>query len=210
MAVIAGVIGHTIVKGSPMAQRKSSRSSGAKSGRGRARGRSGGKTGGRSGSQVKDALALLRADHDMVAELVEKYERGKKRADNDKKEQMAQQICQELTIHAQIEEEIFYPALREASEEAEEALAEAEVEHGAVKKLVEEIEGSSPDSELFDAQITVLGEYVKHHVKEEQSELFRMAREADIDLKALGRELAARKAELKGEEIEEEEEEEAA
>jgi hemerythrin superfamily protein len=205
MAVIAGGDRgcHTIVKGNPMAQKKTSR---AKANRGRGRAKSGRK----SGSQMKDALALLRADHETVSELVEKYERGKNRADSDKKEQMAQQICQELTIHAQIEEEIFYPALREASEEAEEALAEAEVEHGSVKKLIEEIEGSSPESELFDAQIKVLGEYVKHHVKEEQSVLFPMARDSDLDLKELGRELAARKAELKGEEIEEEEEEEAA
>jgi hemerythrin superfamily protein len=191
-----------------MAKRKSSHSSRAKSSRGRSRGGRKGRS--QSGSQMKDALALLRADHEMVSELVEKYERGKNRADSDKKEKMAQQICEELTIHAQIEEEIFYPAVREASEEAEEALADAEVEHGALKKLIEEIEGSSPDSELFDAQIKVLGEYVKLHVKEEQSEIFRMAREADIDLKELGRELAARKAELKGEEIEEGEEEEAA
>jgi hemerythrin superfamily protein len=186
-----------------MARKKSSRSSGAKSKS--ARGKSG--RGARKSSQMKDAIALLRADHDEVSELVEKYERGKNRMDGDRKEEMAQQICEELTIHAQIEEEIFYPALREASEEAEDALAEAEVEHGSVKKLIEEIEGSSPDSELFDAQIKVLGEYVKHHVKEEQSEIFRMARESDLDLKELGRELAARKAELKGEEMEEEEEE---
>jgi hemerythrin superfamily protein len=189
-----------------MAQRKSARSSRAKSSRATSRGRGGRKSRSQSGAH-KDALALLRADHEMVAELVDKYQRGKNRADSDKKEQLAQRICEELTIHAQIEEEIFYPAVREASEEAESALAEAEVEHGSLKKLIEEIEGSSPDSELFDAQITVLGEYVKHHVKEEQTEIFRMAREADIDLKELGRELAARKAELKGEELEEEEEE---
>ncbi|HTI85281.1 MAG TPA: hemerythrin domain-containing protein [Alphaproteobacteria bacterium] len=193
-----------------MAQRKSSRSSRSKSSRSKSRGRSGRKSRSQGTSQPKDALALLRADHEMVSELVDKYERGKNRADNDKKERLAQQICEELTIHAQIEEEIFYPAVREANEEAEDALADAEVEHGSIKKLIEEIEGSSPDSELFDAQIKVLGEYVKHHVKEEQTEIFRMAREADIDLKDLGHELAARKAELKGEEWEEEEEEEAA
>ena len=191
-----------------MAQKKSSRS---KSSRGKAsRSKSSSRSSSKSGSRMKDALALLRADHEMVSELVEKYERGKNRADSDKKEELAQQICEELTIHAQIEEEIFYPALREASEEAEEALAEAEVEHGSVKKLIEEIEGASPDSELFDAQIKVLGEYVKHHVKEEQNEIFPMARESDLDLKELGQQLAARKAELKGEEMEEEEDEEEA
>jgi hemerythrin-like domain-containing protein len=187
-----------------MAQRKSSRSSSSRKSNKSSRGKSGRK------SAPKDALALLRADHEMVSELVEKYERGKNRNDSDKKEELAQQICEELTIHAQIEEEIFYPALREASEEAEDALAEAEVEHGSVKQLIEDIEGSSPDSELFDAQIKVLGEYVKHHVKEEQNEIFPMARESDIDLKELGQQLAARKAELKGEEMEEEEDEEEA
>ncbi|MGE5538145.1 MAG: hemerythrin domain-containing protein [Gemmatimonas sp.] len=190
-----------------MAQKKSSRSKSSRGKGGRGSSRSKGR---KSGSQMKDALALLKADHEAVSELVEKYERGKNRMDSDKKEEMAQQICEELTIHAQIEEELFYPALREASEEAEDALAEAEVEHDSVKKLIEEIEGSSPDSELFDAQIKVLGEYVKHHVKEEQTEIFRMAREADLDLKELGQELAARKAELKGEEMEEEEDEEEA
>jgi hemerythrin superfamily protein len=189
-----------------MAQRKSSRSSSSRAKSGRSKG----KRGRKSGSQMKDALALLRADHEMASELVDKYERGKNRMDSDKKEELAQQICEALTIHAQIEEEIFYPAVREASDEAEEALAEAEVEHDSLKKLIEEIEGGSPDSELFDAQIKVLGEYVKHHVKEEQTEIFRMAREADIDLKELAHQLAARKAELKGEEMEEEEDEEEA
>jgi hemerythrin superfamily protein len=161
------------------------------------------KSGSRSKSakkgQFRDALALLKADHEKVSELVEKYEKSKERMDNDRKSALAHQICEELTVHSQIEEEIFYPALREASEEAEDALNEAAVEHASIKNLVEQVMDDSPDSEEFDAKVKVIGEYVKHHVKEEQGELFPMAREADIDLKELGRELASRKAELKGE-----------
>ena len=78
-------------------------------------------------------------------------------------------------------------------------MAEAAVEHASIKNLVEQVMDDSPGSEEFDAKVKVIGEYVKHHVKEEQGELFPMARETDIDLKELGRELAARKAELKGE-----------
>jgi hemerythrin superfamily protein len=160
--------------------------------------------------QFKDALALLKADHEAVNELVEKYEKGKDRLDDEKKSELAHKICEELTIHARIEEEIFYPALREASDEAEDALNEAAVEHASIKSLVEQIHDDSPESEEFDAKIKVIGEYVKHHVKEEQGKIFPMAREADLDLKELGEQLAARKAELKGEMGESGEEEAAA
>lgn len=157
------------------------------------------KSGAKGKKQFRDALALLKADHEAVSELVEKYEKGKERMDEEKKSELAHKICEELTIHARIEEEIFYPALRDASDEAEEALNEASVEHASIKHLVEEVQDDSPDSEEFDAKVKVIGEYVKHHVKEEQNEIFPMAREADIDLKELGEQLAARKAELKGE-----------
>ena len=168
------------------------------------------KSGSKGKKQFRDALALLKADHEAVSELVDKYEKGKERMEDEKKSELAHKICEELTIHARIEEEIFYPALREASEEAEGALNEAAVEHASIKNLVEQIQDDSPESEEFDAKITVIGEYVKHHVKEEQGEIFPMAREAELDLKELGEQLAARKAELKGELGESGEEEAAA
>jgi len=152
----------------------------------------------RKGGQPKDALAVLRADHDAVTELVEKYERGKSRMDADKKERLGRAICEGLKIHAQIEEEIFYPAIREHSEAAEDVLAEAEVEHGTVKELIAKLESASPDNELYDATVKVIGEYVKHHVKEEYSAIFPLARNSDLNLKELGRQLMERKAELKG------------
>ena len=168
------------------------------------------KSGSKGKKQFRDALALLKADHEAVSELVDKYEKGKERMEDEKKSELAHKICEELTIHARIEEEIFYPALREASEEAEGALNEAAVEHASIKNLVKQIQDDSPESEEFDAKITVIGEYVKHHVKEEQGEIFPMAREAELDLKELGEQLAARKAELKGELGESGEEEAAA
>jgi hemerythrin superfamily protein len=148
-------------------------------------------------TRTQDAIQLLRADHAEVSEMFEKYENG--RMPKDRKAALAQKICQALTVHSQIEEEIFYPACREASKKLEDLLDEAEVEHDSVKKLIAEVEGGSPDDELFDARVKVIAEYVKHHVKEEQNELFPKVKETDLDLKELGARLAARKEELMGE-----------
>jgi hypothetical protein len=150
----------------------------------------------RSASKKKsvpsNALALLQADHREVQDLFDKFE--KTRSD-ERKAALAEQICNELTIHAQIEEEIFYPAAREAIRDKD-LLEEATVEHQSAKDLIAQIEGSSPGEELFDAKVKVLGEYVKHHVKEEQGELFAQVRKTKLDLKALGEQLMARKQEL--------------
>jgi hemerythrin superfamily protein len=141
---------------------------------------------------ANDAIALLKADHKEVAEMLEKFEtvcstKGK----------LAQQICQALTVHAEIEEEIFYPAAREAlGDEGKDLLDEAKVEHNSLKELIGQIEGSSPEDDLFDAHVKVLGEYVKHHVKEEEGELFPKLRKSDMDLADVGAQLAARKKEL--------------
>jgi hemerythrin-like domain-containing protein len=148
-----------------------------------------------------DALKLLKADHKEVSEMVEKYENG--RLSKDRKVATAKQICMALTVHAQIEEEIFYPAAREAVRSGEDLLDEAEVEHGSIKELIAAIENASPDNdELFDARVKVLGEYVKHHVKEEENELFPKIRKSDMDLDEIGAQLMARKEalmrELKG------------
>jgi hemerythrin superfamily protein len=144
----------------------------------------------------QDAIKLLKADHREVSDLLEEFES----ADHAEKARIAQQICTALTVHAQIEEEILYPEAREAlDEEDRELVNEADVEHASIKQLVAEVEGSGPEDEHFDARVTVIGEYVKHHVKEEEKELFPKLRETELDLDELGARLAARKAELMGE-----------
>ena len=146
----------------------------------------------RSTRQPSDALALLRADHQMVQGLFDQFEKTRS---EDRKSALAEQICNELTIHAQIEEEIFYPAAREAIRD-EDLLDEAKVEHDSAKTLIEQIQGEGPQGELFEAKVKVLGEYVKHHVKEEQNELFAQVRKTKLDLKELGERLQQRKTEL--------------
>jgi hemerythrin superfamily protein len=136
-----------------------------------------------------DAIALLKDDHQRVRTLFERFERTRGEA---QKQKLAEQICDELKVHAKIEEEIFYPAAREAIGD-EDLMNEAEVEHGAAKQLIAQIEATSPSDEKFDALVTVLGEYVMHHVKEEEREMFKQARRAGMDLAALGEQLAERK-----------------
>jgi len=149
----------------------------------------------RARASKDDAIKLLKADHKEVADMVEKFDNG--RLSKDRKVATAKRICMALTVHAQIEEEIFYPAAREAVRSGEDLLDEAEVEHGSIKELVSAIENASPDDdELFDARVKVLGEYVKHHVKEEENGLFPKIRKSDMDLEQVGAQLMARKEEL--------------
>jgi hypothetical protein len=144
----------------------------------------------------RDAIALLKADHRQVEEWFEQFE--KTRSD-ERKQQLATQICKALEVHAKIEEEIFYPAFLEATEE-EDLHHEAAIEHAGAKKLIAEIEGSGPDDEYYDARVTVLSEMIKHHVKEEEQRdgMFAKARQSEMDLEQLGEQLAARKAQLEG------------
>ena len=107
---------------------------------------------------------------------------------------LAARICAALKVHTQVEEEIFYPACR--GEIEDDMLDEAKVEHTSAKQLIAEIEGMAPGQELYDAKVTVLGEYIRHHVKEEEQEMFPKVRKTDLDLKALGEQMAMRKAEL--------------
>ena len=148
----------------------------------------------RSTRQPSDAIALLRADHQMVQGLFDQFEKTRS---EDRKAALAEQICNELKIHTQIEEEIFYPAARGAIRE-EDLLDEAKVEHDSAKTLIEQIQGEGPGAELFEAKVKVLGEYVKHHVKEEQNELFPQVRKTKLDLKELGERMQQRKMELMG------------
>ena len=143
-----------------------------------------------------NAIALLKADHKKVKGLFEEY---KKLCDSDgsydEKGEVAAQICKELTIHAQAEEDIFYPALRAAGVE-EFVMDEADVEHAGAKDLIAQITAMQPDEPLYDAKVLVLGEYIDHHVKEEEGEMFPKAKAAGVDMDALGTEIDARKSEL--------------
>ena len=146
----------------------------------------------------QDAFALLTADHQRVKSLFKEFESLKDEGDDDQKATLVETICNELTIHAQIEEEIFYPALRDAIDD-EDLMDEADVEHASAKQLIAQLEQLEVGGDHYDATVTVLGEYIDHHVKEEEGEMFSKARKADIDSAALGEELAIRKAELKEE-----------
>lgn len=141
-----------------------------------------------------DATHLLAKDHRTVEDLFEKYEKA---SGAENKAKLAKQICTELKIHTLIEEEIFYPALRGKIED--DMLDEAYVEHDGAKVLVNEIASGGPDEEFYDAKVKVLQEQIEHHVKEEekqQGNMFQQARASDVDLKALGAEMLARKQEL--------------
>lgn len=140
----------------------------------------------------QDAIALLRADHKVVSGLFEQFEKTRSDA---RKAAIVAQICKELTVHAQIEEEIFYPAVKAALKDHE-LVPEANVEHASVKDLIAQVEGKTPDGEMYDARVKVMGEFVKHHVKEEQNEMFPKAKKTRLDMVALGEQMAARKQEL--------------
>jgi hemerythrin superfamily protein len=150
----------------------------------------------------KDACDLLDADHKAVKKMFKEYEEltgSRARSAAQRKLDLAHQICQELTVHAQIEEEIFYPALRDVLKEAD-LLNEATVEHQSVKDLVAQIQGMAEADEMFDAKVKVLGEYVDHHVKEEKGEIFPKARAArKLDLIGMREQLETRKEELMSE-----------
>jgi hemerythrin superfamily protein len=141
---------------------------------------------------AKDAIALLKADHEAVSQLFAEYEKTRSVAD---KKTLVAQICAALSVHAQIEEEIFYPAVKDALKDKL-LVPEATVEHAGVKDLIAQIEGIEPDGEMYDAKVTVLSEYVKHHVKEEQNEMFPKARASSLDLAELGAWMVARKEAL--------------
>lgn len=142
-----------------------------------------------------DAIELLTQDHKTVKELFEKYENLSDRSTATKKK-LATQICLELTKHATAEEEIFYPAVREANGDTEDLVDEATVEHASAKDLIAQILEMNPGDDLYDAKIKVLSEQIEHHVEEEEQEMFPKARKAKLDLAALGEAIAARKEEV--------------
>ena len=150
-------------------------------------------------SKQQDAIALLTADHKAVKALFEQFEKLMEQEDADeRKAALVEKICNELTLHAQVEEEIFYPAVREAIND-DALMDEADVEHASARDLIAQLEGMAPGDDQYAAKVVVLGEYVNHHVEEEEGEMFVKARKSDVDTARLGVELAARKDELKSE-----------
>ena len=147
-----------------------------------------------AGTKSQDAIALLKEDHRKVEDLFEQFEKA---SGDGRKEKIALEICKELTIHTILEEEIFYPALEGKVEE--DLLKESFVEHDAAKLLIAEIEAGGPSDEYYNSKVKVLSEEIEHHVEEEEKRgegLFAQARDADVDLDALGEQIAARKAAL--------------
>lgn len=156
----------------------------------------------RSGARTssEDALHLLAEDHKKVIEMFEDFEEMKEENSEDEEalQLLVETACAELTIHAQVEEEVFYPAAREAIDDMD-LLDEAEVEHASARQLISELAAMQPGDDLYAAKFTVLGEYVKHHIQEEEKELFPKLKKAHIDLVELGEEIRERKLELQDE-----------
>jgi hemerythrin superfamily protein len=134
-------------------------------------------------AKAQKATALLRADHKAVSSVVDQFETTRSTT---KKKSLVAQICAELTVHAQVEEEIFYPAVKAALKDKE-LVPEATVEHATLKDLVAQVEGVEPAGEMFDAKIQVMSEYVKHHVQKEQNDMFPKAKATRLDMMALVR-----------------------
>ncbi len=165
----------------------------------RARPKSGSRTmrrASRSAARPQDAITLLKTDHREVKGWFTEFDQAEK---DSAKQELADKICKALSVHAQVEEEIFYPAAYDAlDDDGDDLLDEAEVEHGSIKALIAEIGAMSVGEPLYDAKVKVLGEYVDHHVKEEEGELFPECKDSDMGLMAIGEAMAARKAELIG------------
>lgn len=156
------------------------------------------KSGAKPGNESKtDAIESLMADHKRVKALFKEFSTLKQKSGDtdDEKADLVQRICRELKIHTAIEEDIFYPAVREQIDDPD-LMDEALVEHAGAKELLEQLEAMGPDDDLYDAKVTVLGEQIDHHVREEEGEMFPKAKKAEVDTAALGAEMARRKSEL--------------
>ena len=144
--------------------------------------------------KAQDAVAMLRADHKKVSGLFAEFDKARSAT---RKKTLVAAICAELSVHAQVEEEIFYPTVKAALKDRK-LIPEALVEHATMKELIAQVDGVEPDGEMYDAKVKVLSEYVKHHVKEEHTEIFPKARKTRLDMHTLGARMAARKLELAG------------
>jgi hemerythrin superfamily protein len=143
----------------------------------------------------QDAIELLMADHHRVAKLFAEFATLKDDGSDEEKSALVAQICQELTVHTAIEEELFYPAVRKAIDD-DDLMDEALVEHAGAKELIAQLRTAHPDDDLYDAKVTVLGEQIDHHVEEEEGSMFAQAKGSGVDTLSLGVALLKRKAEL--------------
>jgi hemerythrin superfamily protein len=146
-------------------------------------------------TQAQDAIAMLMADHKKVKKLFSDFDKLKAEGGDEEKSAIVDQICNELKIHTELEEEIFYPAVRKAIDDSE-LMDEALVEHAGAKDLIAQLEDASPEDDLYDAKVTVLGEQIDHHVKEEEGSIFPKAKKAKVDTEALGSTMTKRKIAL--------------
>jgi hemerythrin superfamily protein len=138
---------------------------------------------------------MLTADHKKVKKLFSGFDKLKEDGSDEDKSAIVEKICNELKIHTEIEEEIFYPAVRKAIDDSD-LMDEALVEHAGAKDLIAQLEEASPDDELYDAKVTVLGEQIEHHVTEEEGDMFPKAKKAKVDTEALGATMFKRKIAL--------------
>jgi hemerythrin HHE cation binding domain-containing protein len=160
----------------------------------------------KSKAKATGAIEILKEQHDKVKKAFKQFEKLE-REDTEAQQNLVQATCEDLKLHTTLEEELFYPAVREAIDD-EDILNEAQVEHETAKMLIEQLENMGADDPNFHATFTVLGEYVLHHVKEEEGEMFPQAQKSDLDLEELGGRMRQRLQELMGEMPEEEKEEE--
>ena len=159
----------------------------------------------KSKAKATGAVELLKEQHDKVKKAFKEFEKLD-REDNEAQQQLVQRVCEDLKLHTTLEEELFYPAAREAIDD-EDILNEAQIEHETAKMLIEQLENMGPEDPNFHATFTVLGEYVLHHVKEEEGEMFPQVKKADLDLEELGARMRSRMEELMGEAADEEKQE---
>jgi hemerythrin superfamily protein len=150
---------------------------------------------GGSGTQAQDAIAMLMADHKKVKKLFSEFDKLKEEGSDEDKSAIVNQICNELKIHTELEEGIFYPAVRKAIDDSD-LMDEALVEHAGAKDLIAQLEDASPGDDLYDAKVTALGEQINHHVKEEEGDMFPKAKKAKVDTEALGATMVKRKIAL--------------
>ena len=167
----------------------------AKATKSRGNGRGNGRGTSRGNGRGNDAIRMLKEDHGKVKKLFAEFEKIKESGSEKRKTALVEQICKELTVHTELEEKIFYPAVRQAIEDTD-IMDEALVEHAGAKDLVEQLKDARSGDELYDAKVTVLGEQIAHHVKEEEGEMFPKATKAKVDLKALGEAMSKRKQTL--------------
>jgi hemerythrin superfamily protein len=151
-----------------------------------------------SSKNSNDAIAMLSADHKKVKKLFKDFEKLKESGSDEDKQDVVSEICAELSIHAQLEEEIFYPAVRQAIND-DDLMDEAIIEHAGAKELIAQLEATDPSEPFYDAKVTVLGEEIDHHVEEEEGDMFVKAKKSKLDLAELGSEMALRKEALMAE-----------